>query len=116
MFTATAVVAGFLALLLAISGQAKLAKNPHVMQSMATVGVPEERVWLLSVAEIAGAVGLVVGLLWWPVGVAAAAGVILYFLGAVGAHLRVKDTANLAVPTLILAAAVAVLVLRTATA
>ena len=116
MFIATAVVAGLLALVLAASGQAKLAKNPAVMQGMSTVGVPGDRVWLLSVAEIAGAAGIVAGLFWWPIGVAAAVGVVLYFLGAIGAHIRVKDTANLVAPAVILAVAVAALVLRATTA
>jgi uncharacterized membrane protein YphA (DoxX/SURF4 family) len=116
MFIAAAIIAGLLALLLAASGQAKLAKNPAVMQSMTTVGVPEDRVWLLSIAEIAGAAGLVVGLFWWPIGVAAALGVVLYFVGAVGAHIRVKDTANLIVPAVILVVAVAALALRAVTA
>ena len=71
---------------------------------------------MLSVAEIAGSAGLVAGLFWWPIGVAAAVGVVLYFLGAVGAHLRVKDTANLIAPAVILVAAVAALVLRAVTA
>lgn len=116
MFIAAAIVAGLLALVLAASGQAKLAKNPQVMQGMATVGVPEDRVWLLSIAEIAGAIGLVAGLFWWPIGVAAAVGVIFYFAGAVGAHIRVKDTANIAIPAVILLVAVAALVLRTVAA
>lgn len=53
------------------------------------------------------------GLFWWPIDVAAAGGVVLYFTGAVGAHLRVKDTVNRAVPAVILVAAA---VLRAATA
>ena len=36
----------------------------------------DDKVWLLAAAEIAGGVGLVIGLFWWPLGVAAAAGVI----------------------------------------
>ena len=56
-----------------------------------------------------------VGLFWWPVGVAAAIGVILYFLGAIGAHLRVRDMKF--VPVLVmLVAAVAALALRVTTA
>ncbi|MEU8007079.1 DoxX family protein [Catellatospora sp. NPDC049111] len=56
-------------------------------------------------------IGLLTGLLWWPVGVAAAIGVILYFVGAIAAHLRQKDWA--VTPAAILAiAAGAALVLR----
>jgi hypothetical protein len=56
----------------------------------------------------------VAGLFWWPIGVAAAAGVILYFLGAVGAHLRVRDP-NFVPALVLLLAAVAALVLRALT-
>lgn len=41
--------------------------------------------------ELAAAAGLLVGIAWRPLGVAAAIGVVLYFLGAIGAHARVKD-------------------------
>lgn len=116
MFTAAAVVVGLLALVLAISGPAKLAKNATVMQSMSTVGVPEDLVWLLSIAEIAGSAGLVAGLFWWPIGVAAAVGIVVYFIGAVGAHIRVRDTANMVAPAVLLLVAIAALVLRATTA
>jgi hypothetical protein len=45
-----------------------------------------------------------------PLGVAA--GLVAYFLGAVGGHLRVRDTKNLAMPMPPLVLAIAVLVLR----
>jgi hypothetical protein len=114
MFVAAAIVASLLAAALLASGGAKLVKDPKVMKTMSTVGVPEGRVWLLAVAEIAGAVGLVVGLWWWPLGVAAAIGVVLYFLGAVGSHLRVKDM-DFAPALALLSVAVAALVLRAVT-
>ncbi|MFJ9249128.1 DoxX family protein [Streptomyces sp. NPDC101776] len=40
--------------------------------------------------SIAG--GLVVGLWWGALGIAAAVGLTLYFVGVVGAHLRVGDS------------------------
>jgi hypothetical protein len=53
-------------------------------------------------------------LFWWPIGIAAAVGVVLYFAGAVGAHLRVKDR-NFAPALVLFAVAVAALVLRSLT-
>ncbi len=53
--------------------------------------MPPERIPVLAALEIAGALGLLVGLAWAPLGIAAAIGVVLYFVGAVIAHLRVKD-------------------------
>jgi uncharacterized membrane protein YphA (DoxX/SURF4 family) len=114
MFLATAIVSGLLAAVLLLSGRGKLVKDPQQLKTMSTVGFPEDRLWLLAAAETAGAVGVVAGLFWWPIGVAAAAGVILYFLGAVGAHLRVRDL-NFAPALVLLMAGVAALVLRVLT-
>jgi uncharacterized membrane protein YphA (DoxX/SURF4 family) len=114
MFIAAAVLSSILALALVVSGRGKLVRDPQVMKVMTKVGVPDDKLWLLATAEIAGAVGIVVGLFWWPIGVAAAAGVVLYFVAAVGSHLRVKDW-NVAAPLALLVAAAAVLVLRALT-
>jgi uncharacterized membrane protein YphA (DoxX/SURF4 family) len=114
MFIADAVIASLLAAALLLSGQGKLAKDPRQLKTMTSVGFPEDRMWLLASAEIAGAAGLVAGLFWWPIGVAAAIGVVLYFIGAVGAHLRVRDT-SFAPALVMLLIAVAALVLRAIT-
>jgi uncharacterized membrane protein YphA (DoxX/SURF4 family) len=114
MFLATAIVSSLLAAVLLLSGRGKLVKDPQQLKTMSRVGFPEDRLWLLAAAETAGAVGVVAGLFWWPIGVAAAAGVILYFLGAVGAHLRVRDL-NFAPALVLLMAGVAALVLRVLT-
>ncbi len=52
---------------------------------------------LLAVAELAGAVGLLVGLKVAPLGIAAGVGLALYFVGAVAAHVRAEDK-NVAPP------------------
>jgi DoxX-like family len=61
---------------------------------------------------LAGAAGLVAGLFWAPVGVAATVGVVAYFTLAVAAHVRFRDQRNLPTPLAILLLAVAVLILR----
>jgi uncharacterized membrane protein YphA (DoxX/SURF4 family) len=114
MFIAAAIVSSLLAVALIASGRGKLVKDPQVMKIMTKVGVPEDKLWLLAAAEFAGAVGLVAGLFWWPIGVAAAIGVILYFVGAVASHLRVKDK-NISASGTLLVIAVAALVLRAST-
>jgi hypothetical protein len=58
--------------------------------------------------------GIVAGLFWWPIGVVAAAGVVLYFVGAVSAHIRVKDW-KLAPALVMFLVAVSVLGLRATT-
>ena len=77
MFIAAANRVSLMALALVASGAGKLMRNPQQMKTMQTDPVPEDKLWLLATAEIAGAAGLVVGLFWWPIGIAAAVGVIL---------------------------------------
>lgn len=114
MFVVAIVVSALLAATLLFSGRGKLAHDPAQMKTMSGVGFPEDRVWLLASAEIAGALGLVVGLFWWPIGVAAAIGVVLYFVGAARAHLRKRYPGAVA-PIVVLVVAVAALVLRLVT-
>jgi hypothetical protein len=52
------------------------------------------------------------GLWYAPLGIAAAIGLTLYFLGAVGAHLRKRDFKGLPTPLVILIFAAAALFLR----
>jgi hypothetical protein len=114
MFIAAVIVSGLLAAVLLGSGRAKLVREKAVVEMMATVGVPEDKLWLLASAEFAGAVGLVGGLFWAPLGIAAAIGVILYFAGAVGSHLRVRDLKGIAPAAALLLLAVATLAVRVA--
>ena len=90
-------VATVLSILLAVvlvgSGVAKLAKADQVVENLTRAGVPLSMYPFLAVVELAGAIGLVWGIWWTPIGIAAAIGVVLYFAGAVVFHLRAKDTA-----------------------
>jgi hypothetical protein len=104
------IVAAALAVLAAVQ---KLRRDPrvvHVMQDV--VGVPLKYLPLLAACLFAGAVGLVLGIWWRPVGIAAGVGLVVYFVGAVVAHLRVRDVKGVGAPTLFLALCVAALVLR----
>jgi len=111
MFITTVVVSVLLSALLFVSAAGKLARQERQLVTMRRVGFPEDKLWLLAAAEIAGGVGLVAGLSWWPIGVAAAIGVIAYFLGAIASHLRVHDR-NVTAPAVPLLFAVVALVLR----
>ena len=115
MVAAAAVVSVVLAALLAFSAARKLGHRPEVVATYTRVGVPEDRLDRLALILLAGAAGLVAGLAWAPLGVAAAAGVVAYFILAVAAHLRADDAAHLPTPAVILALGVAALLLRLAT-
>ncbi|MEV6728627.1 DoxX family protein [Streptomyces sp. NPDC051364] len=113
MFIAYAVVAGLLALVLVASATLTLQRNDAIVASMQKVQVPDAWLPRLATLKAAGAIGLVAGLWVTPLGVAAAVGVTLYFIGAVISHLRVKDFELAPAATLALVAATA-LALRVA--
>jgi hypothetical protein len=56
------------------------------------VGVPTSWLPMLGTLKVAGAAGLLLGLLGVRyIGVAAAVGLVLFFLGAIGVHLRARE-------------------------
>ena len=73
--------------------------------------------WFLGLpaCEFAGAAGLLLGLAWAPLGIAAAVGLILYFIGAIVAHLRVGDIKGVGTPAVPLLLAAGCLVTRVLT-
>ncbi|CAM4456684.1 hypothetical protein MB901379_02797 [Mycobacterium basiliense] len=86
-----------------------------VLANSARVGVPRSWLPTLATLKLAGAGGLVVGLLGLKaLGIAAAIGLTGYFVGAVIVHVRARVFANIAFPGgyLVLSAASLVLMLR----
>ncbi|HKG49689.1 MAG TPA: DoxX family protein [Actinomycetales bacterium] len=117
MLIALVAVAVLLAAICLNGAAMKLRRHEQVLAVISgTVGVPKQYLPVLAALEIAGAAGIVIALWLQPLGVLAAAGLVAYFLGAVGGHLRVRDTENLAMPLPPLVLAIAVLVLRLVTA
>ena len=117
MSTALVIATVALSLVAVGSAIAKLrGAEPVVAAVHGTVGVPLRFLPVLAGLEIAGAVGILLGLAVVPLGIAAATGLVLYFVGAVVGHLRVRDTKGAASPALPLLLSVAVLVLRISTA
>ncbi|MEV6278909.1 DoxX family protein [Nocardia sp. NPDC051832] len=114
MFIATVVVSILVAAFLCVSAFLKITRNPQIVTSMSAAGVPDSWLNPLAAVLVAGAAGLVAGLWWAPIGVAAAAGLVLYFAGAVGVHVKSKDWQNIAVPTVVLVLAGVALALRVA--
>jgi hypothetical protein len=70
-----------------------------VLANSAEVGVPRSWLPALGATKLAGAVGLVAGLAGLPaLGIPAAAGLVLFFVGAVLTHLRARVLYNIAFP------------------
>jgi DoxX-like family len=107
MHTAYVVVTVLAALANAWAALVDFARAKFVLATSARLGLPESWLVPLGLAKAAGAAGLVLGLLGVPlIGTVAAAGLVLFFVGAVLAHLRARYYA-MAPPVAFLALAAA---------
>ena len=115
MFIALIIFTIALAMAATMSAAMKITKNEMVLEGIhRTVGVPLPYFPVLASLELAGAAGIVIGLWVRPLGIAAAAGLVLYFIGAIIGHVRVNDTKGMANPAIPLLLSIAVLVLQLA--
>ncbi|MGB6207750.1 DoxX family protein [Mycobacterium sp.] len=110
---AEAIVTALLAALFAFAGLIKLF---GVRQSLAIrdhLGVKPAQWRVIGLLELAGVTGVLVGLAWAPIGVAAAIGLCLLALGAIVFHGRASDSATDTAPAVIgLGLAVATVILQ----
>jgi uncharacterized membrane protein YphA (DoxX/SURF4 family) len=114
MYVATIVLSALLAVAFLGSGGLKLigAKQSLQMRDQLRVGA---QLWrLIGALEVAGALGLAVGLVVPVLGIAAAVGLALLMVGGIGAHARTQDLRNAGPATLLLVLAVATVIVRVA--
>src|SRR5262245_47246497 len=104
------------AAMVAFSGLGKTRRDPRIVHVIhEVIGVPLKYFSFLAACEFAGALGLVLGI-WWPsMGVAASIGLVLYFVCATGSHLRVGDIKGIGPAMFMLALATGALALRIST-
>jgi hypothetical protein len=115
MTTACVVVTLFTAVITAAVGVADLIPAGFVLANSAEVHVPRSWLPMLGTVKLAGAIGLLVGLVALPaIGIAAATGLLLFFIGALIAHVRARALYNIAFPGAYLALSAGSLVLLTA--
>jgi hypothetical protein len=116
MTTAYVVITLFTATSTAAIAVADLVPAGFVLANSAQVGVPRSWLPALGAVKLAGAGGLIVGLLGLrALGIAAAAGLVLFFVGAVVTHLRARVLYNIAFPGAFLclsAASLALMIVR----
>jgi uncharacterized membrane protein YphA (DoxX/SURF4 family) len=114
MFVTTIVPSVLLAGAFVGSAAAKLASNKQSMQIRDRLGVTP-RLWrAVGVLELTAAIGVVIGLAVPALGIAAAAGLILLLVGAIGAHARAHDMRHAAPAVLLLLITIGVAVVRCA--
>lgn len=118
MTTATTIVTIVLAALFLFAGGGKLAGVKQQEEAREHFGIAASRWRLIGVLELAGAVGVLVGLFALrAIGLVAAAGLVLTGIGALATHVRAGDAPKEAVPAVLaLVLAVATLALQAATA
>jgi hypothetical protein len=115
MNTAYVVIAVTTAVVTAGIAVADLIPAGFVLANSAEVGVPRSWLPALAAAKLAGALGVVLGLLGLrALGIAAATGLVLFFVGAVVTHLRAHVLYNIAFPGAYLCLSAATLVLMVA--
>lgn len=96
----------------AVAAVVDFARTDFVRANGVELGLPDSWLPMLGALKAAGAAGLLVGLLGAPViGVAAAIGLVAFFVGAIVAHLRARVFNKMPFPGAFLALAVASLAL-----
>lgn len=80
---------------------AKLLGHPRMRKSAEHFGIGWPRYRLIGAAELAAGAGVLIGLWWHPLGIAAAAGMVLLLLGALVTHRRAADSGKEMVPALV---------------
>ena len=86
------ILAGIYSLMLVMSVRMKLVRHPNAVEVIGGIHrVPMEMFPVLAAAELAGALGLLAGIGVKALGVAADAGLVLYFVAATASHIRVRD-------------------------
>ncbi|WP_406864988.1 DoxX family protein [Streptomyces sp. HUAS MG47] len=91
LFALYAVVTVLAAIVLAYGAYLDLAGHPSIAEEADRLSVPRSWMAPLGVCLGAGSLGLLAGFAVPVLGTAAGVGLVLFFVGAVGAHLRVGD-------------------------
>ena len=117
MYVAYIIVAAAFTDMLTMSAWRKLVHDPLAVEVIGgVVGVPLRFFGVLAVLELAGGAGLLAGIGLAPLGIAAAACLVAYFVVAIAAHLRKHDlvAGHVFPAVMMLVIAVAALALRLA--
>jgi hypothetical protein len=114
MVLPTVIVTVLLAILFTFSSSIKLLGAPQSLAIRDHLGVTPVLWRVIGLLELAGVIGVLTGLAWAPIGVAAAIGLALLSVGAVAFHVRASDGFAKTAPAVIaILLAVATAILRT---
>ena len=90
-----------LTLVCLVPGLAKVLGLSRMREAAAYFGIPRRSYQLIGVAELAVRAGVLAGLLWHVLGLAAASGMVLLLTGALVSHRRAGDRIKEAAPALV---------------
>ena len=93
MHAAALVLSIVLGLAMLASGVMKLIRAPRIVSLMAAVHVTPPQLAVLGALQVASTIGLIAGIWFPPLAIAASIGLVLYFAGAIVAHIRAGDPA-----------------------
>jgi DoxX-like family len=79
----------------------KLTAQPKMLASASHFAIPWSSYRLIGVAELAAVAGVLAGLSWLPIGVAAASGMAVLLVGALTVHRRAGDGLQQAAPAVL---------------
>jgi hypothetical protein len=95
MYITAAVLSVLLALVSLAAGAPKALLKGDVSAGLQShMGLSAGLVRFVGLAEVAAAGGLIIGLFWQPLGIAAAIGLTITMIGAVGFHAKAGDYAD----------------------
>lgn len=115
MDTAQIVLAAITCCLLLVAALSKVTGQQSMREMAEHVSIPWPRYRAIGYLELLAVAGIVLGLWWSWIGIAAGTGTALLLVGAVVAHARVRDPLPAMVPALVtLAAAVGYVVVTVA--
>ncbi|MDT5080552.1 MAG: hypothetical protein QOJ80_5189 [Mycobacterium sp.] len=114
MTVATVIVTILLAALFGFASAIKLLGVRQSLEIRDHLGISATNWRGIGLLELAGVIGVLAGLWWPPLGIAAATGLALLSVGAIVSHIRASDRADESIPAAIgLVLAVAAVVLHT---
>jgi hypothetical protein len=100
VWIAAIALSGFVALVFAANGAAKMLGHPKMTEASTHLGYSIRSFRIIGLLEVFGALGILLAPLCVPLSVAAATGLVLLTLGGCVAHLRASDPIRLATPAL----------------
>ncbi|MFJ4851494.1 MULTISPECIES: DoxX family protein [unclassified Streptomyces] len=88
MYIAAVILSVLLALVLLAAGAPKMQLKGAVPDGLIEKGLSSALVRFIGIAEAAAAAGLIVGIWWQPLGIAAAVGTVAVLIGAISFHAK----------------------------